>query len=278
MNSSKNTLPLRDFLIRAGLPKWSLGLITRILNLAKLEEVYALTQANSQQVPPPSEFCAAVLKNLGVTYHLPEERIQEFKTCTGPLVFIANHPLGGLDALILMVLMEKARSSFRFMGNDILQLLPELKERLLPVDIRDQSRNRNKNASEILKLLRYLKSGGTLGVFPAGQVASRFTFTAPFSREHDWSVQTIRLIRLSKANVVPVYFQPNPRIVAQILGLILPKLRIALLTRELTTSRREVKLKVGPLILNSELQAHESEAALSIWLQTKVFSLSNELT
>ena len=141
--------------------------------LTELERVYKEVIDSSQNPLSPGVFCRETLRALKVTYSLPVEKIAELKELKGPLVFIANHPFGAVEAVLLMTLMTEVRNEFKFIANAILHALPELRPVLLAVEIMGDTtdavsrrENARLNVASMKSAYDYLQGGGMLGVFP----------------------------------------------------------------------------------------------------------------
>jgi hypothetical protein len=53
---------------------------------------------------------------------------------TGPVVFVANHPYGVLDGIVISWLVEKARPDFVVLTHAVLRRAPEVHDFVLPID------------------------------------------------------------------------------------------------------------------------------------------------
>ena len=83
-------------------------------------------------LPPNRFFDDAVDRlNLRVNWHgSPLEKIP----ATGPLIFVANHPYGVLDGIVICLLAARTRGDFKILINALLCRAPELNNYVLPVD------------------------------------------------------------------------------------------------------------------------------------------------
>jgi putative hemolysin len=90
-----------------------------------------------------------------------------------------------------------------------------------------------------------------------------------------WSDTVARLVRLAQAPVVPVHFGGHNSLQFQLAGLVHPRLRTALLPRELLNkSKIQVPVRVGQPIPFSRLAAIESDAVLAAHLRLKTYMLA----
>ena len=77
------------------------------------------------------EFIAAVIEDFNVTINLEgEENIPK----TGRFVFAANHPLGGFDGMVLMKIISGYFHEFRFLVNDILMNIKNIRDLFIPIN------------------------------------------------------------------------------------------------------------------------------------------------
>ncbi len=249
-----------------GLGPWSEPIAKRVLGLAEAERLYSLLRRGDNS--SPAHFCKKSLEALGVSFELPHEQLHALRQIEGPLILAANHPLGVVDALVLMVLMGELRPDFKFMGNSILTALPELAPVLVPVHIMGEAAHAAANFTVLKSALRYLKGGGLLGLFPAGEVA--------LTAEHPWHEHLGRLVKKSQATVVPLFFEDRNSPLFRYLGLVVPPLRLALLAREMLRFKRPVRFKLGSPVAGAESAAFADAALLTLHLRRRTLGLCSQ--
>src|SRR5581483_1373248 len=88
-----------------------------LLGLSRLNEMYDLYSAVLDRGDRP--FCDVALEALQITPSACPDPIERVPT-TGPLVIIANHPLGGIDGLVLHALLSRVRPDVKLLGNFLL--------------------------------------------------------------------------------------------------------------------------------------------------------------
>ncbi|MCC7301409.1 MAG: 1-acyl-sn-glycerol-3-phosphate acyltransferase [Bacteroidia bacterium] len=140
------------------------------------------------------DFAKAVVKHFDVTLTFDGlERIPE----TGGVVLACNHPLGGLDAMSLLQTVEARRTDLKFLVNDILMNLENLKELWLGV---------NKVGKSTGDLLREIDAGYSSGnlicIFPAGLVSRMQEGEV---RDLEWKKSFITKSRQYGIPVIPVH-------------------------------------------------------------------------
>lgn len=191
-------------------------------------------------------FVERVLEVLGTSYQFdPRER--EHIPLDGPLLVVANHPLGMQDALALLQLIGSVRSDVRILGNDWLATVPQLSRLLLPVDVFGKGA-----ASRPRGIYRALQNGEALIVFPAGEVSR---VRADGVRDGRWSDGFARLSARSGAPVLPVHVAARNSAMFYGLSMLAKPLSTAMLPREaVAAGRRRIGFSIGALVSAAELR------------------------
>lgn len=116
---------------------------------------------------------------------------------SGGVIIAANHPLGGLDGMALMLAVSNVRKDYLFLANDILMNISPLKEHFLPV-------NRvGSNAKESLALIsEAYASGKAILIFPSGFVSRKIN---GIIQDLPWQKSVITKAREHSLPIVPVF-------------------------------------------------------------------------
>lgn len=195
-----------------------------------------------------------------------------------PVLFIANHPYGVLDGIVLTWLARKARPDVKVMANHVLCQAPDAKGALLPVDFSGTREALETNMTTRKEAMQTLKHGGAIGIFPAGGVAvSEKPHKGP-AVDTSWHPFAAKLIRKTGATVVPVYFGGQNSRLFQIASHFSATLRLALFFFE--TARRigsEIEFVVGEPITPEELSSIEGKYELMRTLRMRTYNLANNL-
>ena len=125
----------------------------------------------------------------------------------GPVLFIANHPFGIVDGLILCDLAVRTRGDFRILINALLCRDPDLDTHFLPVDFGESRKALARNLKSRREAQSTLHNNGTVLVFPSGCVATA-TRRLGFGKveEFPWTTYVSKLVHSTQATTVPVYF------------------------------------------------------------------------
>lgn len=128
------------------------------------------------------------------------EGAEKLPSPTGRYIFVSNHPLGGLDGIILgMILGEKYENKVKFFANDILMFLDPLKEMFLPVN---KVGSQNRKYSLIIQ--DFFESDNHLVTFPAGACSRK---TGRKIEDFYWRKTFISKSIQFQRDVIPIYFE-----------------------------------------------------------------------
>ena len=184
----------------------------------------------------------------------------------GPVVFVANHPFGGADAMALNSLMREHRSDMKMLANEEAILLDGMKEWMIPVSILQEGNAAGQNTKSLRAMLKHVRDGGCLGVFPAGRVAF---WQRGEHQEPQWNQHVVRLLQRMDATVVPIWFFGAPSPWIRILSMISPFVRTALITKALAVMKNStIRGRVGEVFSSKEIKEAGEDGA--VWLRRKL--------
>lgn len=214
--------------------------LQRALGIDRLTGLYEDLSASHDGRPLP----ARLLEKLEVRWRASETDLLRIPR-EGPLIVVANHPFGLLDAAVVASLLSEIRSDVRFLGNYLLGSIPELRDHLIVVDPFAKAGASPRNVAALREALRTLDRGGAVAMFPAGEVAHLRLSQRDVS-DARWNSSAGWLARRSDAPVLPVFVEGSNGPLFQAAGLVHPLLRTALLPRELLNKRgRQVRIRIG---------------------------------
>lgn len=194
---------------------------------------------------------------------------------TGPVVFIANHPFGVADGIVLTWLARKVRPDVKVMAISVLCQSPEARPHLLPVDFSGTREASKANAMTRKEAKRHLKCGGAVGIFPGGGVStSQSPLTGPAVDPH-WHPFLAKLIKTG-ATVIPVHFDGQNSRLFQIASHISYSLRLALFFHE--TRRlmgRPVRVSIADPISPQTLSGFPEKTALVRFLRARTYAAAS---
>lgn len=192
------------------------------------------------------DFVERTLEHLGVSYRVDTRELENIPV-EGPLLVVANHPLGMTDALSLIKLIGSVRQDVRILANDVMQAVPELDHLLLPVDVFGKGAK-----SSMRGLFRALEAGQALIIFPAGEVSR---LRAGRVRDTRWSDGFARIAMRGGIPVLPIHVSARNSAAFYGLSMLAKPLSTAMLPREATSPRNQkISFSIGALVGADELK------------------------
>jgi putative hemolysin len=244
------------------------------LSLKALNRVYAKYYEKTLHCKDPEKLFHLGLDALNVTYSVSEADLQKIPV-KGPLVVVANHPFGALEGVILGAVLLKVRPDLKILGNYLLKHIIGIRDTIISVDPFDTKHSAASNLKGLKEAIRWVKGGGLLATFPAGEV-SCLKLRQGRVIDPAWSSHIGGIIRRTKATALPVYFPGRNGVVFQILGLLHHGFRTALLPRELTNKRnKQINVHIGKAFSWRKLQRFETDGKMMSYLRVNTYFLRN---
>jgi putative hemolysin len=188
----------------------------------------------------------------------------------GATIVVANHPFGLLEGLVLGTVLPRVRPDVKILANSMLKGFDRLQDLFIFVDVFGGS-----NLQALREAIDWLKNGGLLVIFPAGEVA-HLDVAARRVTDPEWNTSVARLARRSSATVVPAYFAGSNSAFFQAAGLVHPRLRTALLVRELLNKRGSmIDLRVGQPIEPQRVHVTRDDRQLTAYLRHRTYLLEH---
>ena len=243
-------------------------LLMKVLKISTLNEIYDKTK-HLQNV----EFLDAILNEFQIKFEIPEE---DFKRLPkgGAYITISNHPLGGIDGVLLLKLMLEKEPNFKIIANFLLHRIEPMKQYIMPVNPFEDHKKAKSSVIGIKETLRHLSDGNPLGIFPAGEVSTYKD--GELIVDKAWEQGAIKVIRKAQVPVVPIYFHAKNSRLFYFLSKINPILRTAKLTSEVFSQKnRVIKVRIGKPISVVEQNEYKTIEEYSEFLRRKTYMLSN---
>ena len=245
--------------------------LAKLLSLDKVRDVYEL----SRELDGTNIF-NRILKHMNVVCAVSDADLSRVPS-TGPCVVVANHPFGILDGILLGDLLLRVRPDLKILTNYMLTGVPELDEYCIPLDpfekkqsaisdrhsavataapargraaVPSESESGCSNQRGLRGGKDWLKRGGVLLIFPAGEVAhlNPKQWTKGVT-DPEWNTTAFRLARLTGASALPVFIDGRNSASFQLMGCVHPRLRTARLPKEFLRKRgAKVEVRIGTKI------------------------------
>ncbi|MBV6646341.1 MAG: 1-acyl-sn-glycerol-3-phosphate acyltransferase [Cyclobacteriaceae bacterium] len=218
----------------------------------------------------PQDFCQAVLDHFHIQVEISgKEQVPKIpETC----ILVANHPFGGLDAMIIVTSLHQIRPDIKFIVNDLLLYVTPLKDRFVGVN------KVGKNAKESLQMVEeQFASESATFVFPAGLVSRKQHGEI---KDLEWKKTFISKAKKYSKPIIPVYI--DGRLTNRFyrlanfrkkLGIKL-NIEMFLLADEMFKQENaKMKINIGEPILPETFDRSKSDLGWAQWVKEKVYQL-----
>ena len=247
-------------------------IVSRVLGLRPLITLYDSWLGtekrldNHSEAPVAERFLKYSLSHLDTSLDWAEGRGLERVPSKGPLIVVANHPLGGIEGMLLSRELLKYRKDTKVLTNELLLRFPEFEDLFIGLDVLHENAA-GRNARGIRAACKHLGAGGALLIFPAGTVA-RINVGQRRIEDPPWNKLVGKLARRYHAACLPVYVNARNSCWFYLTGLIHPRLRTLLLPRELANKRTcTVAATAGELLTPRDLDELHNAAAITNFLR-----------
>jgi putative hemolysin len=196
------------------------------------------------------ELLQKALHRLNIIVEFDVRWIDELKG--QPYITVSNHAFGLLDGVAFVSKIGPKSPKYRITANYLLSSINTVKGYTIPVNPFDHKTIKSKKLGATQASLDWLSEGNPVGLFPAGEVATRQKESREIT-ESVWKLGSFRLIRLAKVPVVPIYLSGTNSKWFHFVGKIHPLLRTWRMIKEFFNKRNTtVLIKPGKIIYPEE--------------------------
>jgi len=207
-------------------------------------------------------FIDEVFEQLDFSYMIAKKERDRIPS-EGKVIIVANHPLGGLDGLVLLKLVSEVRPDVKIVVNDVLMEIDALKEFFLPVNIfanKVQKSNLDKISQSLIREEAVI-------IFPAGEVSR---LTTKGIQDKPWNKGVLLFAKKYDVNIQPVYIHAKNSIGFYIVSAIWKKFSLFLLPGEMFRKKhKNITIKIGEPIPPSSIFGSIKKNSLQIKLLKK---------
>lgn len=241
-----------------------------LYHLLGLDDLTALYNRNLKYESP--KFEGKLLEDLGINYDVYEDDLKRIPK-EGPFVVVSNHPLGGIDGIILLKILSEIRPDFKIIANFLLHRVEPLKPRIFPVNPFESRKDIKNSLIGMKNAYKHIKEGHPLGMFPAGEVSQRNKDKQIMDKE--WQPAVMKMIKKAEVPIIPFYFHAKNSEWFYRIGKIHPDIQTSMLVREFLRPRvKPVKVRIGKPITVKQQSEHEEIDDFTNFLRSKTYVLS----
>ncbi len=240
----------------------------------KLKQMYV----QNQRFPREGEdFWQAAVRSLELDVRYDANALAAVPK-TGPVVFVANHPYGVLDGIVMAWLVSKVRPDFLILTHIVLTRAPEATPFILPIDFSGAAGAEQTNLASRAAARAHLAKGRAVVVFPAGAISTTpDKFGLKSAIDGRWQPFASQLIQRSKATVVPIWFGGQNSRLFQIASHVSLTLRLSLIFHEVKSRiGAALPVAIGAPVPFASIAAVRDRQELADNLRARVYALARD--
>ena len=267
---SKDDLIRASGLSKTGFLKNSIAsAVMRITKINKVNELYDILKDKVGK-----DFFDSFVRERGLQYIVFEEDLAKIPK-TGPFILVSNHPLGAIDGILMAKILTEIRPDFKIMGNFLLEKIKPMEPYVIAVNPFENRKDLRSSTTGMRETLTHLQNGGCVGIFPAGEVSNRNNEFNEI-RDKAWEKPALKLIKMAKVPVVPMYFHAKNSKIFYSLAKIHSDLQTLLLPSEMMKNRdTPIRVRIGKHVSVKALEEHDNIEEMGEFLQKKIYILKS---
>ena len=243
-------------------------ILLRLLRISKVNKIY---QKHKDKKDLP--FLNGILDEFQIEFEIPEEDLKRIPK-NGAFITVSNHPLGGIDGILLLKLLLEHRPDYKIIANFLLHRIAPLKPYVMPVNPFENHKDVKSSLLGLKSSLQHLQDGRPLGIFPAGEVSTYRD--GKLMVDKPWELGAVKLIKKAEVPVIPIYFHAKNSWLFYILSKISDTFRTAKLPSELLSQKnRVIRVRIGKPISVKDQQEYKDINSFYEYLRKKTYMLAN---
>ena len=242
--------------------------LLRILRISAINRIYEKNKNKTDL-----DFLNSILDDCNIKFEIPEEDLKRIPK-DGPFITVSNHPLGGIDGVLLLKLLIEKRADYKIIANFLLHRVEPLKPYVMPVNPFETRKDAKSSVAGVKGALLHLREGNPLGIFPAGEVSTYKD--GKLNVDKPWEEGAVKFIKKANVPVIPIYFHAKNSRLFYFLSKISSTLRTAKLPSEvISQGGRVIKVRIGKSISVKDQDEFKDISAFSEFIRKKTYMLAN---
>ena len=243
-------------------------ILMQLLRITTINKIY-----NRNKEKKDLQFLNSLMDEFQITFEIPKEDLKRIPK-EGSFITISNHPLGGVDGILLLKLLIEHRPDFKIIANFLLHRIAPLKPYVMPVNPFENHKDAKSSIAGIKNALLHLQKGHPFGIFPAGEVSTYKD--GKLMVDKPWEEGAVKLIKNAEVPVIPIYFHAKNSRFFYFLSKISDTLRTAKLPSELLSQKdRTIKVRIGKPIAVRDQKQYQDINAFYEYIRKKTYMLAN---
>ena len=244
------------------------GFLKRMEELNSFNKFYEKNMDKNFQ-----EFIDAFLDTFEIKFEFQKEELARIPK-QGKCITVSNHPMGGLEAVLLLKILSQVRTDIKICSNAYLKKLKPLDTHLIEFKNNTVVEKSNDDACE---LSAAMENNQLVSIFPAGE-AYTYTIMPNGIMDKNWKLETVNYIKSFDAPIVPIYFQGLNSKLYYFLSLIHPKIGKLKLPSEIKNKKKQtIIVRIGNPITVKEQKEFTDNKKFCRYLRARTYALGSSL-
>ena len=209
------------------------------------------------------DFIDQAFNELNIDYMVQHDGVTNIPV-SGRVLVVANHPLGGLDGLVLLRLVGRIRRDVFIVVNELLTNINSLKDIILPVDVF----NNDTKKSDLDQIIHALNDEKLIIIFPSGEVSRAGLMGI---RDGKWLPGFLQIAKKTSSPVLPIHINARNSALFYLISRLNRTLSMLMLPREMIGFSGQISLTIGQPIASKDIES------LAIGRQEKAQMISRHL-
>jgi putative hemolysin len=245
--------------------------LMHVLRFRKLNKLYSRVEDKEGL-----EFIKEVISVLELKLQVEEQELKRIPA-SGPAIVIANHPLGGLDGLLLIHMIAECRNDIKILASHLLKKIEPVAEYFVDTQPFEEVQEHEESVfSGLMESAAHVQNGGILCIFPAGETS---TYEASsLVTDKIWRIPIIKFIKKMEVPVVPVLFQTRASRLFRVMARVHPALKEARLPSEIFLKRhKHIRIRIGNPIKPADQVRFCDIYQFSRYLRAKTYGMASPI-
>lgn len=243
-----------------------------LMYLLRYKHVNKVFERLSRKKGP--EFIDALLEALHLRTEFDAAEIQRIPE-KGPVVIVSNHPLGGMEGLLMVRLLNERRSDVKIIASQLFKRIDPVADYFLePNPFAD---GQGDSVYSGLKLaVKHIREGGVLCLFPASE-AGTYDLSNVL-KDKKWRNDVLRFIRKLQVPVVPVLYQTGNLSSSNIFTLLSnPLNQLRMLPRFIPRKTKTIRIRIGNPVVPGDQRKFTDIQQFGRYLRAKIYGMETRI-
>jgi len=205
-------------------PIWFISFIALLLDkILRIKEINSFLAKNSDKYN--IDFIDEVFDYLNFSFTILNSDFARIPS-EGRLIVVANHPLGGMDGLAILKLINSVRKDVKIVANSTLSVIENIKDLIIPFTLDSKIPQKE----SIQMIANALQNEECVIFFPAGEVSRLKYWTI---KDKKWNKGPVYFAKKYNVPILPIQIKGKNSILFYLIGIFSKFLSMLMLPREL---------------------------------------------